>query len=224
MNTPSNIIKVHDNKAIDFPVQLMKAGMDFLEKGVGGEMILDLTECKTIDSRTIGAIVNLTNRFSRQKRSFVLRNVNARIHKVFDFMNLTQFLFFEDGESAQAPVEETHGPRAALKVDFEVFDSVGVYKFTGAIDSSTESAMFLNIINKIIADQNRMLIDMNGITYIDSLGVGVIIRLIKLMREGKADVRFFGAGEYLRSILTLNSLHTVIHIYNTREEALKEWD
>jgi len=224
MGADNLIIRMQDSKAIDFPVQIMKTGTDFLEKSPHGDMILDLTDCQTIDSRTIGAIVNLTNRFSRQKRSFILRNANLHIQKILDFMNLTQFLIFEEGEATPLPVEVKQGGRDALRVDFEVFDSIGVYKFAGAIDSSQESAMFLNIINKIIADRNRMLIDMGGITYIDSLGVGVIIRLIKLMREGKADVRFFGASEALRTILEVNSLHSVIHIYPTREEAIKDWD
>ncbi len=224
MNESDKIIRVQDIKAPDFPVQLMKTGMDFLENSPKGGMILNLSECKIIESRTIGAIVNLTNRFSKQKRLFVLRNVNEHVHKMFDFMNLTQFLIFEDAEPSRHVKDSKKKPKEGLKVDFEVIDSIGIYKFAGSIDSSQDSGMFLNIINKIIADRNRMLIDMSGITYIDSLGVGVIIRLIKLMREGKADFRFFGASESLRHILDVNSLNSVIHVYPSREEALKEWD
>jgi anti-sigma B factor antagonist len=219
------VLRLPEDKTVDFPVQLIKKGMEFLEKTATGELVLDLADCRAINSRTIGAIVNLTNRFSKNKRAFVLRNVNDHIQKVFDFMNLTPFLIIEEGGAVRAAMDapQEAEPRPALKVDFEVVKGVGIYKFSGTIDSSQESGMFLNIINKIIADKNRMLIDMGGITYVDSLGVGVIIRLIKLMRDGKADVRFFGAGAALRKILELNSLDAVIRIHQTMEEALKDW-
>jgi anti-anti-sigma factor len=69
-----------------------------------------------------------------------------------------------------------------------------------------------------------MLIDMSGITAIDSLGVGVIIRLIKLMREGRAEVRFFGVSPYLKEIFQINQLDNVIHIFPTAEEAMRGWN
>jgi anti-anti-sigma factor len=224
MNAENLIIRMQDAKAVDFSVQLMKTGTDFLEKQPHGDMVLDLTDCRTVDSRTIGAIVNLTNRFSRQKRAFILRNANTHIRKILDFMNLTHFLRFEEADAGPMPAGAPRESGEALRVDFEVFDSIGVYKFAGAVDDPRKSEMLLNIINKIIADRNRTLIDMHGISAIDSAGAGVIIRLIKLMRDGKADVRFFGASGALRAILEVNGLNTVIHIFPNREEAIKTWD
>jgi len=183
-------------------------------------MILDLSQCKSLDSRSIGAIVSLTNRFAQHHAVFVLRNAGAHIRKVLDFMNLSRFLTIESDSPEESAIHTTTG---SLRVDYDVMENIGVFKFTGSIDTSVDSAMFLNIINKIISDGHRMLIDMSGISYIDSLGVGVIIRLIKLMREGKAEVRFYGANSALRDILETNHLDTIIHIHQTREEAVQEW-
>ncbi len=83
--------------------------------------------------------------------------------------------------------------------------------------------MFMNIINKIITDNVRMLIDMREITFIDSLAIGVVVRLLRLIKEGKAEVRFFGASKLLKEILDVGHLSQVINIYGSKEEALKGW-
>ncbi len=199
-----------------FPIRLMKDGLAHLNDK-GGSLFLDLSRARTIDSRTIGAVVNLTNKYNKSGNRFILRNVNESIIKIFDFMNLTQFLTIE--QISRQNKQDTECEK--LTVDYDTIGKFGIFRFNGAIDSSCDSAMFLNIINKIVGDGNPMLIDMSGITSIDSLGVGVIIRLIKLMREGKAEVRFFGASEHLAKIFHINQLDSVINIYPSAEEAMK---
>ncbi|MBL8025939.1 MAG: STAS domain-containing protein [Fibrobacteres bacterium] len=213
------VYTVPDVKTAEFPIHLMKEGMANLEDPDGGNLVLDLAAAKTIDSRSVGAVVNLTNRYCKTGRKFVLRNVNDSVRKIFDFMNLTPFLAFEETKSAKKAEDACE----VLTVDYDTIRGIGVFRFTGAINSSYDSAMFLNIVNKIVGDGSPMLVDMSGITTIDSLGVGVIIRLIKLMREGRAEVRFFGVSPYLQEIFQVNQLDNVIHIFPTADEALRGW-
>jgi anti-sigma B factor antagonist len=215
-----HVFPVPDSKSPDFPMRLMKEGMAYLEDPAGGNLVLDLAAAKTIDSRSVGAVVNLTNRYCKSGRRFVLRNVNDSVRKIFDFMNLTPFLAFEEIKL------QTKNDDACevLTVDYDTIEGVGVFRFSGAINSSYDSAMFLNIVNKIVGDGSPMLVDMSGITTIDSLGVGVIIRLIKLMREGRAEVRFFGVSPFLQEIFLVNQLDTVIHIFSSAEEAMRGWN
>ncbi|MFH0921553.1 MAG: STAS domain-containing protein [Fibrobacterota bacterium] len=220
------VFRPDDGRALDFPKLLLQAGMDHMAKGPeAGHMVVDLANCTVLNSRGIGAIVNLTNRFSRERRPFILRNVRPQVMQMFDLMNLTPFLIIEEGSVDSGAAGGRHSSIfASLKVDYEVMGDIGVFKFIGAIDSSADSAMFLNIINKIINDGCRMLLDLREVRHIDSLGVGVLVRLVKLMADGKAEVRFFGASPVLKEILQLNNLTSMVPVYETREAALHGWN
>lgn len=228
MHEENFTFKVENWRDPDLPVDLRKAGLAFLDHKHGGSFILDLSTCKSVNSRTIGTVVLLQNKFNEHKKDMRITNVPYDVWKIFDLMNLTAVLNMDDpieaaAEDAHEPQKQAESSAPTLKVDFENYKGVGVFIFSGKIHSSQDSAAFLNIINKIIQDKERMLIDMKGVKYIDSLAMGVLSRLVKLTHEGKALVRFCGASEMLMEIFKSGNLDRIITIHGSRDEALEGW-
>ncbi|OGS35975.1 MAG: hypothetical protein A2293_06110 [Elusimicrobia bacterium RIFOXYB2_FULL_49_7] len=112
---------------------------------------------------------------------------------------------------------------APLSFVTEHCQGVMLYVFSGKIHSASDSASFLNVIHKIIQDQERILIDLKNVSYIDSLAMGVLSKLIKLVHEGKAQVRFCGKNDLLFEILQSANLDKLMTIFPSREEALAGW-
>jgi anti-anti-sigma factor len=223
MATETYIFKPKNPRDSAFPDNLKKASLDFLQNHPAGDFYLDLSDVRVIFSRTIGVILYLENLYSKSNRAFILKNITPDVKDIFDQMGLTNFLKFSEDTLEQETQKKNVSLSAALKVDYETFKDIGIFKFSGSIHAQRDSAMFMNIINKIITDNVRMLIDMREITFIDSLAIGVVVRLLRLIKEGKAEVRFFGASKLLKEILDVGQLTQVINIYGSKEEALKGW-
>ena len=229
MSDENLVFKPENWRDPDLPADLRKAGLAFLESHPSGTFILDLSRCKSVHSRLIGMIVLLHNKFTADKRTLKIVSVPYEVWKVFDVMNLTALLNMDDvirdeREEAREAPRPTAQASATLKVDFETCQGTGVFIFAGKIHSSQDSATFLNIINKIIQDKERMLIDMKEVRYVDSLAIGVLSRLVKLTHEGKAFVRFCGASDMLMEIFRTSNLDRMIKIYDSREAALSGWN
>jgi anti-anti-sigma factor len=207
-------------RGLDFSESLINEGLNFLAQKSEGTMWVDLADCRIVHSREIGALVYLKNKFDENQRPFAIKNPNDQIRYLFDKMNLSDFL--QLGSAPRRPAAQEQKP-TAFKVDYESAGGIGIFKFSGAVKSSKDSSTFMNIINKILTDKQRMLIDLSGVTYMDSLAIGVVARLLKLIKEGKIEVRFLGMTDMLKEILQANQLYDFIQVYQTKDEALKDW-
>ncbi|OGJ86144.1 MAG: hypothetical protein A2268_01585 [Candidatus Raymondbacteria bacterium RifOxyA12_full_50_37] len=200
---------------------LQEAGTAFLNQTETTTFFVDLSGLHTLNSRSLGALVSLTNKCIKRGRSLVLRNLTPKVEEILTLTNLIRVLRVEKSSGGEFKHSVQSG--SILQLDYTTYQGIGVFKFSGTIENSRDSAMFLNIVNKIIHDGQKMLIDMGDIEYIDSLGIGVLVRLFKLIQEGRALVRFFGANAMVRQLLEVNRLTTIIKLYNSRDEALLGW-
>ena len=71
--------------------------------------------------------------------------------------------------------------------------------------------------------QSRLLIDLNGVGYIDSTGMGALIAAMKQARAAGGDVRLCGLQEDVRAIFEITRVVQAMSIHPTRQEALASW-
>ncbi len=71
--------------------------------------------------------------------------------------------------------------------------------------------------------QSRLLIDLNGVAYIDSSGMGTLIAAMKQARAAGGDVRLCGLQEDVRAIFEMTRVAQAMSIHPTRQEALASW-
>lgn len=66
----------------------------------------------------------------------------------------------------------------------------------------------------------KILLDMTGLEYIDSMGIGTVISSAKLVRKKRGDVVMIGVTPDLDKIFRVVNLHRVIKMFETEDEAL----
>ena len=71
--------------------------------------------------------------------------------------------------------------------------------------------------------QSRLLIDLNGVAYIDSSGMGTLIAAMKQARAAGGDVRLCGLQDDVRAIFEMTRVVQAMSIHPTRQEALASW-
>ncbi|HDS09236.1 MAG TPA: anti-sigma factor antagonist [Firmicutes bacterium] len=70
---------------------------------------------------------------------------------------------------------------------------------------------------------NKIVIDFSKTKYIDSSCLGVIAGFISRLRETGGDIRLCSINNNIRKILEMTNLHTVITIYEDKNEAVKDF-
>ena len=91
----------------------------------------------------------------------------------------------------------------------------------GDLDMASVSQMKLQ--EYLNAGRVKLVLDLESIEYIDSAGLGEIVRAMKRAREAGGDLRLCGVHGQVGKIIEITGLHKAIAVYSTREEAVASW-
>jgi anti-sigma B factor antagonist len=69
----------------------------------------------------------------------------------------------------------------------------------------------------------RLIIDMEGVSFVDSTGLGSVIAALKMVRSSKGDLRLAAPNQQVRVVLELTTLDRVFAYYPTVEDALTDF-
>jgi len=109
----------------------------------------------------------------------------------------------------------------ALDVETRKSDSgVTVVAPTGRLDVAGAPAL-KDAIGGVVRDgQARVVIDMEGVSFVDSTGLGSVIAALKQIRNRQGQLRLAAPNQQVRVVLELTTLDRVFPYYATVEEAL----
>lgn len=71
--------------------------------------------------------------------------------------------------------------------------------------------------------QPKLVIDLEGVTFVDSSGLGSVVSALKQVRSSKGDLRLAAPNQQVRVVLELTTLDRVFPYFATVEEALTDF-
>lgn len=75
-------------------------------------------------------------------------------------------------------------------------------------------------VTKIVdSGRSRIAVDLSGVDFIDSSGLGALISGLKSTRQAGGDLRIAGANDQVKLVLSLTNLERVLTPYDTVENA-----
>jgi anti-sigma B factor antagonist len=75
-----------------------------------------------------------------------------------------------------------------------------------------------------IADDDRLIADLTGVSFMDSTALGLLVRMVREAGERGADVRVVLPRSTARRIFEITTLDRVLPVCSSRAEALAELD
>ena len=69
----------------------------------------------------------------------------------------------------------------------------------------------------------RVVVDLAGVAFVDSSGLGALVAGLKTARQHGGDLRIAGAGEQVQTVLGLTNLDRVLRNHAGVEDALDGW-
>ncbi len=110
--------------------------------------------------------------------------------------------------------------RIRLETETREVSGTKILDVEGEIDVYT-APQFKEAVNKVIADgQKHLIINMAGITYMDSSGFGTLLSATKKLRPQGGTVNLVQCNRAIDRILKITRLNTVFATYDSVDEAI----
>lgn len=108
----------------------------------------------------------------------------------------------------------------SLKVETRQSDGVAIVTCQGRIVLGEESAGLRDTLKRALATSKHIVLDLSGVNYIDSSGLGTLVGVYSSARSVGADIKLAGLNQRLHDLLQITKLVTVFEVYNTVKEAV----
>jgi anti-sigma B factor antagonist len=90
----------------------------------------------------------------------------------------------------------------------------------GRIVYRDEAAALSRFVGEVLQDTGKVVLDLSGVSSMDSAGIGELALLQTWAQERSADLKYAGPNRFVRSLLDLTNLDSVLEIHSTVHDAL----
>jgi anti-sigma B factor antagonist len=99
-----------------------------------------------------------------------------------------------------------------------------VVELVGKLMIGESTLMLRETVRRHLADGNRrFIIDLGGVSYIDSAGLGELVACYTTIRSGSGDVRLVRLTERMQDLLQVTKLLTVFDCFDGESEAVESF-
>jgi anti-sigma B factor antagonist len=107
-----------------------------------------------------------------------------------------------------------------LKVETRESDGVVVVSCHGRILFGEEASALRQELKRALSSSRRIVLNLAGVSYIDSGGLGTLVGVYSSARSAGADIKLSGLGQRLRDVLQVTKLVTVFETYDGEQQAI----
>jgi anti-sigma B factor antagonist len=108
-----------------------------------------------------------------------------------------------------------------MKTKVRQVGKVAVVDLSGKITIGEGDVVLRDEVNKLLeADNKSILLNLNGVTYMDSAGIGELVACYKRAAEAGAKLKLLNPSGRVSDLLSLTKLQQVFDIYNEEKDAL----
>lgn len=75
-------------------------------------------------------------------------------------------------------------------------------------------------VNDLLPVRPHVLIDFRDVSFIDSAGIGILVRLLTRARAARGDLKLCAVSSHIRDILRSTKLNTILKAYDTEVDAI----
>lgn len=109
----------------------------------------------------------------------------------------------------------------------EIIDhgDIKVLKLAGKITIGEGDVQLRKLVDEVLdSGAKKIVMDMEGIKYIDSSGIGELVSCYTTIKNRGGAMRLARLHSKIYSLLQLTALVTVFEIYDSQEDALQNWN
>ena len=106
------------------------------------------------------------------------------------------------------------------EVSLDERDGWQVLALAGDVDVASAPRLRDRLVQLITNGPPRVVVDMSGLTFIDSMGLGALISGLKRARAHGGDLRLVGPSDHVAEVLAITRLDAAFLVTDTVDDAL----
>jgi anti-sigma B factor antagonist len=110
-----------------------------------------------------------------------------------------------------------------LKLSNRVVKGVTVVDCNGRIVFGEESALLRDTVKKLIGENSQIILNLAGISYIDSGGLGTLVALYTTAHNAGGAVKLANLTQRVGDLLQVTKLLTVFEVHDSEEKAIQSF-
>jgi anti-sigma B factor antagonist len=116
------------------------------------------------------------------------------------------------------------GGAAMLQIDQRVVNGVTILDLKGKITLGEGDELLKKEIDTLIQkDQKKLLLNLEGVPYIDSAGLGEIVRTYTTVSRQGGKLKLLNLTKRIQDLLAITKLLTVFETYESEPDAVKSF-
>lgn len=171
-------------------------------------LVLDLSAVTHLDSTGIGLLIRLQKKARITGRKFILLSPSEPVRTCLEMMRLQDFFkIARDLESARSMLAATSGKTVIHQPSY--FPSRPSLFWQGEVTAENSDQVWeatAPFISKAENESKQVLIDLSALSFVDSSGLGVMVRAKKAAAAVGIDLRFVNAQGTVRNVLKTSRL------------------
>lgn len=110
-----------------------------------------------------------------------------------------------------------------MEITHEIVQDVNVIHMQGKLTINNAQDLFSRMELLMKSGGKKILLNMSDLEFIDSTGLGTIIRLHKMINENQCQLRLSNLQPKIMRIVELTRLDNIFSLYKTQTEALEDY-
>ncbi len=125
----------------------------------------------------------------------------------------------QSGDKRRKAIPEPLSLTVSLRGSYEALENCQVFRLTGLLDAFSEP-VFVKVVTKHLEEGSpNLILDLTGIDFIDSSGVGALVQLAKLV-QGRGGIFQVVSNPRITQTVKLVRLEKFLALRNSLQEAL----
>jgi anti-sigma B factor antagonist len=109
-----------------------------------------------------------------------------------------------------------------LSIHVHVVDDVQVFELTGSLDIATSPTVRAALTSASERGSHRLIVDLTGVEFLDSTGLGALIGAQRRAKEFGGEVRLVAKEGQILRLLRITGLLKVFAVYPTLDDAVAD--
>ena len=110
-----------------------------------------------------------------------------------------------------------------MKIDISQNGKVTILACNGSLDAQSV-ADFKKIAYGLVDDgTNKIVVDFTKLNFVDSVGLGALVSLLRRARENEGDVKLASLNDDVKTIFEITRLHKLFTLHSDWQTACKEF-
>jgi anti-sigma B factor antagonist len=108
----------------------------------------------------------------------------------------------------------------SLSLHTHTVGDIAVVECSGRIVEGAEASALYQRVRDLLANHRFFVVDLRNVSFIDSAGLGLLVRALSRVRGVAGDLKLCGAGPNVEKTLTVSRLKTVLGSYASEADAI----